>query len=242
MKKTLWIVIAGALVASVIAASAQSEVLSANAVGYIKREINSGGKFQTFTVPLYSMSGSVLFTNTSVAQEAPVGTAVYFWDPTFNGGAGGWDSVTRGTFTGWGKFNTKTLASGEGFMLKSPTNSTQNLQLTITGEVPDEDGLSATIRPGLNLAMIGNPFPVDVTFGTTALASNAAVGSIVAFWDPTLSSGRGGWRSTTRGTFSGWGNAATNVVKAGEAFAFREAGTTNSWSVNRPYTWPDATP
>ena len=34
MKKTLWIAIAGVLVASVIAASAQ-EVLSANAVGYI---------------------------------------------------------------------------------------------------------------------------------------------------------------------------------------------------------------
>ena len=242
MKKTLWIVIAGALVASVIAASAQSEVLSANAVGYIKREINSGGKFQTFTVPLYSMSGSVLFTNTSVAQEAPVGTAVYFWDPTFSGGAGGWDLASRNAFFNWGKFNSKTLAPGEGFFMQSPTNSTQPLQLTITGEVPDEDGLSATIRPGLNLAMIGNPFPVDVTFGTTALASNAAVGSIVAFWDPAFSSGAGGWRIITKNAFFGWGTAATNVVKAGEAFAFREAGTTNSWSVTRPYTWPDATP
>lgn len=242
MKKTLWIVIAGALIASVIAASAQTEVLSANAVGYIKREVNSGGKFQTFTVPLYPMSGSLLFTNTSVAIEAPVNTAVYFWDPTFNSGAGGWDSVTKGTFTGWGKFNTKVLAAGEGFMIKSPTASTEPLQLTITGEVPDEDGLSATIRPSLNLAMVGNPYPVDVVFGTTVLASNAAVNSIVAFWDPTLSAGKGGWVSTTRGLFSGWGAAATRVVKAGEAFAFREAGTTNAWDVNRPYTWPDATP
>ena len=43
MKKTLWIAIAGALAASVIAASAQ-EVLSANAVGYIKKTLPAGGK------------------------------------------------------------------------------------------------------------------------------------------------------------------------------------------------------
>ena len=41
MKKTLWIAIVGALAASVIAASAQTEVLSGNAVGYVKVDIAS---------------------------------------------------------------------------------------------------------------------------------------------------------------------------------------------------------
>ena len=37
MKKSLWVAIAGALAISVVAASAQ-EVLSANTIGYIKKE------------------------------------------------------------------------------------------------------------------------------------------------------------------------------------------------------------
>ena len=44
MRKSLWLAIAGALVVSVVAASAQSEVLSANAVGYIKINLPAGGK------------------------------------------------------------------------------------------------------------------------------------------------------------------------------------------------------
>ena len=59
MKKTLWIAIAGALVASVIAASAQ-EVLSANAVGYIKKTLPAGGKLVALSAPLNSMTAATI--------------------------------------------------------------------------------------------------------------------------------------------------------------------------------------
>ena len=80
MKKTLWIAIVGALAASVVAASAQ-EVLSANAVGYIKKTLPADAKFIMVTVPLNSMTeSSNLFGRTSIAQEAPQGSTVYFWN------------------------------------------------------------------------------------------------------------------------------------------------------------------
>ena len=74
MKKTLWIAIAGALAASVIAASAQ-EVLSANAVGYIKKTLPAGGKLVAVSMPLDSMTeANNVFGRTSLAQEMPVGS------------------------------------------------------------------------------------------------------------------------------------------------------------------------
>ena len=80
MKKTLWIAMAGALVASVVAASAQ-EVLSANAVGYIKKTMPAQGQFVLVGLPLDSMTeASNVFGRTSIAQEAPELSYVYFWD------------------------------------------------------------------------------------------------------------------------------------------------------------------
>jgi len=82
MKKRLWGLVGVALAASVVAASAQ-EVLSANTIGYIKKELPPGGKMISLTVPLFSMTeGSNVFGRTSFAQEAPNGSWVYFWDTT----------------------------------------------------------------------------------------------------------------------------------------------------------------
>ena len=82
MKKLMWGLFGVALAASVVAASAQ-EVLSANTIGYIKKELPAGGKLISLTVPLFSMTeGSNVFGRTSFAQEAPNGSGVYFWNTT----------------------------------------------------------------------------------------------------------------------------------------------------------------
>ena len=96
MKKTLWIAIAGALVVSVVAASAQTEVLSANAVGYIKKEVPESGKLVPITISLEAMGASpdVIFTNSSVANEADLGSIAYFWAPP---PAQTWQSATKST-------------------------------------------------------------------------------------------------------------------------------------------------
>ena len=131
MKKTLWIAIAGALVASVLAASAQ-EVLSGNAVGYIKKTLPASGKLIALSAPLNSMTEStIVFGRTSVAAEAPVGSTVFFWDPVLQVWSGGAKSTK-----GWQPAQSnKVIASGEAFILKGNPADVTDVEVTITGEV-----------------------------------------------------------------------------------------------------------
>lgn len=230
MKKTLWIAIAGALVASVLAASAQ-EVLSGNAVGYIKKTLPAGGKLIALSAPLNSMTEStIVFGHTSIAAEAPVGSVVYFWDPVTQGWGGGSKSAK-----GWaaGQSN-RVIASGEAFFMKGNPADVADVEITITGEVPADPTLARAMPGANNLGTIGNPYPVDFKFGESSLASNATVGSVVYFWDSAVQGWGGGSKSA-----KGWAAGQSNrVVLAAEGFFLKEAGSVTTWTNAKPYTWP----
>ena len=116
MKKTLWIAMVGALAASVVAASAQ-EVLSENAVGYIKKTLPANGKLVMMSIPLESMTETnIVFGRTSVAQEALAGSYVYFWNETGQNWVGG---AKRAGVLGWQPFYSNyVVKAGEGFFMK----------------------------------------------------------------------------------------------------------------------------
>ena len=82
MKQAKWILISAIVALTVIAAVAQElEVLSVNALGYIKKTLPPGGKMICLNLPLDSMSeASNVFGRTSVAQELPNGSEVSFWN------------------------------------------------------------------------------------------------------------------------------------------------------------------
>jgi len=230
MKKTLWIAIAVALAASVIAVSAQ-EVLSANAVGYIKKTLPAGGDLIALSAPLNSMTDTqILFGATSIADEAPVGSEVYFWDEVLQV----WSPAAK-SGKGWpaGAAN-RVLEPGEAFFLKGDAAAVSDVEVTITGEVPEDATLSRAIVGGSSLGTVGNPFPVDFTFGTSAVASNAAVGSEVYFWDVALQV----WSPAAK-SGKGWpAGAANRVILAAEGFFLKDLGVGSSWDENKPYTWP----
>jgi hypothetical protein len=224
MKKTLWIAIVGALAASVIAASAQ-EVLSANAVGYIKKTLPANGALVALSVPLDSMTEtSIVFGRTSIAQEAPVNAWAYFW--TGASWAGGMK-----TTKGWAGLSNRVVASGEAFFMKGDVNDGVAREVTITGEVPADTARTRSITGGGNLTSIANPFPVDFTFGSSSIASNASVNSWAYFW--TGSSWAGGMKTT-----KGWAGLSNRVVLAAEGFFLKEVNTAFTWTNSKPYTWP----
>ena len=115
MKKTLWIAMVGALVASVVAASAQ-EVLSANAVGYIKKTMPASGGLVMMSIPLDSMTDTnIVFGRSSVAQEAAQNSTVFFWNETTQI----WSIGSKGT-KGWQPAQSnQVVAAGDGFFLKA---------------------------------------------------------------------------------------------------------------------------
>ena len=230
MKKTLWIVMAGALIAAV-AATAQTEVLSQNAVGYIKKTLPAGGKYVAMSIPLDSMSNTeIVFGETSVADEADVGSIVYFWDIVNQG----WVPGSK-TTKGWGPLPAnRVLEPGEGFFLKGPLAATTDKDVTITGEVPADATLSRGIPGGDAFGSLANPYPVDFIFGISSVASNAPVGSIVYFWDIVNQ----GWVPGSK-TTKGWGPLPANrEIQAGEGFFLKASGSPMTWDAVKPYTWP----
>ena len=235
MKKTLWIAMAGALVASVVAASAQ-EVLSANAVGYIKKTLQPAGKYLFVCLPLESMTeASNVFGRTSIAQEAPSGTEVSFWNPTNQQWSGGAKGIK-----GWQAAQSNVLVlPGQSFFLKSPTNLASPLDITITGEVPP-----TIAQPVISRSVVGqgvfntlaNPYPVDFKFGESQVAKDASSGSLVYFWNAASNQ----WSGGSKGT-KGWQPAESNkVVAAGDGFFLKASNATSFvWTEPvAPYTWP----
>lgn len=232
MKKTLWIAMVGALLASVVAASAQ-EVLSDNAVGYIKKTLPANGKFIMVGIPLNSMTETdIVFGRTSIAQEAPVNSVVYFWDVVEQRWASG-----NKTSKGWGSVQSnKVVLAGEGFFLQGPPATNYNVDVTITGEVPDDDPIVRAIPGSAAFGTVANAYPVDFKFGESDLAKNASVNSVVYFWDETATPQQ--WTSGNK-TSKGWGSVQSNrVVLAGEGFFLQEAAGVTIWTNVKPYTWP----
>ena len=228
MKKSLWVAIAGALAVSVVAASAQ-EVLSANTIGYIKKELPAQGKLITVSVPLFSMSAADnVFSNLSIAAEAPAGSEASFWDANSQRWVGGSKGKTWAV-----NVVTQIVDAGEFFFIKGPATSTVPTEITIAGEVPDVAMLSRAIVSSSNLTSMANPYPADFVFGTSSLASNATAGSEVFFWDANDQRWVGGSKGKT------WAvNVVTQKVIATAGFFFKEAGTLGSWTNAKPYTWP----
>ena len=232
MKKSLWIAMGAALVASVVAALAQ-EVLSANAIGYIKLQLPAGGQYITVAVPLYNMTAANnVFSNLSIASETPVNSAVSFWDPSqqkWVGGTkkakGGWDSNVA----------TQIVGSAEFFFIKGPATSTVPTQITIAGEVPTDASLVRAFTGSSNYTAMANAYPADFVFSNSTLATRASVNSAVSFWDATGQK----WVGGTKKAKGGWdSNVATQLVTATSGFFMKEAGTVTTWTNSKPYTWP----
>ena len=232
MKKTLWIAIAGALAASVIAASAQ-EVLSANAVGYIKKTLPAGGKLVAVSMPLDSMTeANNVFGRTSLAQEMPVGSWVHFWNDINQTWIAGLKSGK-----GWaGGESNKVVKPGEGFFIQGPKTADVDTEVTITGEVPPDATISRAILDNKRLSSLANPYPVDFKFGSSDLAAQAPVNSQVYFWNQANQTWVAGLKSG-----KGWSAGESNtVVQAGEGFFLQQPAATpaTTWDAAKPYTWP----
>lgn len=232
MKKSLWVAIAGALAFSVVAASAQ-EVLSANTIGYIKKELPAGGKLITVSVPLFNMTAANnVFSNLSLASEAPTLSSASFWDVTLQKWVGG----TKKAKGGWdANVATQIVASGDFFFLKGPATSTVPTEITIAGEVPDVATMSRAIPGSSRLGSMANPYPADFIFGNSSLASNATTLSSVSFWDVNDQK----WVGGTKKAKGGWdANVVTQRVIATSGFFLKEVGTLGAWTNAKPYTWP----
>ena len=225
MKKTLWIAVVGALAASVIAASAQ-EVLSGNAVGYVKVDISN--TFTMINMPFDDMSGGpTMFTNTIGPQVMGVGALVYRYSGV------DWTSYPfdRGN---WNNAASLALEPGVAYFLKRPNSWTGTSNITLTGEVPEATNSQRAVTGAGNFTTVSFAYPAEVKFTNTLLAAQGGgVGASIFAYNGT------DWTSYPydRGN---WNNAASLVLKPGVGYFFKAATASGGfiWNQRRPYTWP----
>jgi len=195
-----------ALAAGLLSSQAQSNVYSANIVGYVT-VTNGANQFALYANPLDSGSNTL----SNLFASSPNGTLVEIWN------GAGFQSSTKGFGGVW--TTNLTLSPGQGFFYKAAANGTN----TFVGSIIPQNGASVTnsLSGGL-FYLVGSPIPYTDNLTGTNLNLNAAVGNgtLVEIWNGV------GFQSSTKGFGGVW---TTNlVIQPGQGF-FVKPNAAASW-------------
>jgi hypothetical protein len=225
MNKILAGILAVSMTAGLVSAQEQTNVLSRNAVGYIKRAIPANS-LELLTVPFESLAEDAN-TIESVFGGLDNGAQVTVWDV---------DTQTYRTFQkakgSWGNAGTNIVARGEGMFVRAPLAASQ--ELIVMGEVPGVEAPTnnQTVLPGFNL--LGSGYPVSVSWTGTTLSAQLPNGSQVSLWD-------GSEYILIQKAKGSWGQSGDSlVIEPGSGFFVRvvDGGDPIEWSETKPYEWP----
>lgn len=224
--KKITAILLGTLIASSAALAQTNQVLSRNAVGYVKRTVNAS-QIDFFTMPFNSLApGGNAISN--VVPEAANSTQVIVWDPSIQ------NYVTYARAKGaWGAVGSNVLARGQSFFIRSPAGTNQTFFLM--GEVPDRfNALTTTVSIVQGISAVSVAYPVDTLWTSTTAAATLANADQLIVWDTgitnyiTYAKSKGAW------------SAATNlVIRPGQGAFIRKFGVgVTPWVQTKPYTWP----
>jgi len=195
---------AAAVAAGLVSSQAQSNVYSANVVGYVSVTANAG-QFTLWSNPLDSGSNTL----SGLFPSAPNGTLVEVWN------GAGFQSATKGFGGVW--TTNLTINPGEGFFIKYAASTTN----TFVGSIVVPNNASVTNSfVGSLFYLVGSPVPYTDNLSGTNLNLTVGNGSIVEIWNGT------GFQSATKGFGGVW---TTNLVMTpGQGF-FLKPSATNNW-------------
>jgi hypothetical protein len=228
--KKLTAILLGTLIASSAALAQTNQVLSRNAVGYVKIPLQSNKLYLVSNPFVNLQAGPQLITNVFAAM--PAGGTVSVW----NEGLQQYDNYLKSTRGTWSATAlTATLARADGVFLRLPATNAP-VDLFLMGEVPDRFTAPSNLTtrvPGI--AMVGFPYPVTLRLTNTVLATSVPNGTTISVWDPTANQYIN-YLKSTRGTWSA--EALTANLNPGQGLVIRATNAANQWYENKPYTWP----
>jgi hypothetical protein len=214
---------AAALVAGIISSQAQSNVYSANIVGYASVVIAGNGQFTLIANPFDDGNGNQL-TNILSSANLPQGSQVLTWDPvsgytTTKRLAGGWNGSTN-------------LPPGMGFFVRNGTvgGGAPAVTNTFVGSivVPNGGSVTNTMVVGYTLQASPIPFSGNIAVNGTAggdtnldFGTPLSAGAQILTWDPTL-----GYTTTKK--IGGLWNATVTVTPGQGFFINNKNGPTAS--------------
>jgi hypothetical protein len=215
-----------------IAIGQTTQVLSRNAVGYVKI-LGEKGKLTLGRSDFEAMdsAGGIQVSN-MFGEQLPADTFLYLWDRS----AATYKILAKASRGSWGAAGTTRVARGGGFWIRVPGTAASNeYPVYIMGEVPDRSTSPTTTVSGITgVNMFGFPYPVQGSWTNTDIAKKAPPNSFLYIWNQAgqayvvyAKSARGAWDAAT-----------TNLVlNPGQGFWLRNTGTFD-WVEAKPYTWP----
>ncbi len=224
--KKITAILLGTLIASSAALAQTNQVLSRNAVGYVKKTVGPSNRLDFVTMPFNSLSpgGNAL---SNVIPTAADSTAVILWNP------GSQAYITLGRSKGsWGLVGSNVVSRGQSFFIRNPATTSQVFFLM--GEVPDRfTSQTTTVQIVSGISAVSVAYPVDTLWTSTAAASLLADGDQLIIWDDVIQN------YITYGKAKGSWSIATNlVIKPGQGAFMRKFGSGTTWNQVKPYTWP----
>lgn len=231
-RQVIGLVVAGLLAGFVSHAVAQSATAySSTAVGVIKKTLPARG-YAFISFPLDSSKNVETIFSETPLMDLPVGSTVSLFDVTNQV----WETVKKAAANrgGWGDLSNRVIQVQQPIFVFNYGSTPYNA--IFAGEVPTNDSYPVAF-PSKSFQTFGNPYPVQLTWGQTVIASNAAVGSSAMIWDVENQRWVNGTKaSAARG---GWNDFANQVILPGEGVFFKEYATSGwIWDVEKPYVWP----
>jgi len=190
-----------AVAAGILSSQAQSNVFSANVVGYVS-VTNAANTYALYALPLDSGSNTL----SGLFPSSPVGAQILIWN------GAGYTGSTK-TPTTWTP--NPTLTPGQGFFYRASANGTNVFVGSIV--VPNGGSITNTLTSGI-YALVGSPIPYSDTLSGTNLNLQVGTGSQVLIWNGSTFAG-----STKTPTT--W--TPNPTVVPGQGFFVRTSGTTN---------------
>jgi len=202
---------AAAIAAGVVSSQAQSNVYSANIVGYVTTVFKGGGAYTLVANPLDISSNTVIGLLDSVL---PNKTQVLIWDPVAQG-------YTTAQKTGGTWNQNLNLPVGAGFFVHTPTAQVTDITNTFVGNIivsPNGGTNQVTLPLGYYLAGSAVPFNGSVNDYLNGATNTINLGGVlpnksqILIWD---NSGPGGY-VTSQKTGGTWNQNLT--LNPGQGF------------------------
>jgi len=235
MKKTLVAVLGMAMMAPM--AWAQTNVLSQNAVGYVKITVPGNGGLVLIRHDFENIDGSPSTIASIIGDQMADGTTVFKWDRS----AGQY--ATGAVYTDLGPglqfwTNDQPIERGDAMFVVNGAGAPAT-EVYLLGEVPGDNNGAATTPVANSYGFVGYPYPAAVDFDTTDIATQAPDGAVLFRWDPiTQNYISPGPVKTDLGPGLVFWTPAGTVIAPGEAFFLDAGGATPSATETKTYAFP----
>lgn len=236
MKKILIALAAIAIGSQVAEAQLTNQVLSRNAVGYVKLTLKTNNLY-LIRNDFVGLNAPIALSN-AIGRQVPPGSQFL----RFNEGTQTYlPTLTQAGSGSWGPGGSNILVRGQAYWIRMPafnggTVNSNEYQLFLMGEVPDSitaPTTSLSTVTGLNID--GYPYPTDARWTNTQYAKSVPAGTQLLIWNETNQTYNATLTKAGSGSWGPVGNAL--VIKPGQGF-FVRATNVVAFGEAKPYTWP----